>query len=88
LRNPIFPAEQVEQVRGEILTGLQIRDNDTGQRAGMAFYETLYQDHPYGRSGDGYPETINQISRDDLAQFHRELWAERDGVDGRGRNQV
>jgi zinc protease len=72
LRYPIFPTEQVEQVRGEILTGLQIRANDTGQRAGMAFYETLYQDHPYGRSGDGYPETIQQIGRADLVQFHRD----------------
>ncbi|MEZ4518289.1 MAG: hypothetical protein R3C44_16200 [Chloroflexota bacterium] len=27
---PTFPAEQVEQVRGQIMTGLQMRANDTG----------------------------------------------------------
>jgi zinc protease len=74
LRHPIFPAAQVEQVRGEILTGLQIRANDTGQMAGLAFYETLYPDHPYGRSSSGYAETVTQISRDDLAQFHHDYY--------------
>ena len=39
IRHPTFPAEEVEQVRGEILTGLQIRANDTRQLAGLRFRE-------------------------------------------------
>jgi zinc protease len=71
LRNPIFPEHQVEQVRGEIMTGLQIRANDTRQMAALAFHELLYQDHPYGYSSQGYPETILPLTRDDLANFHQ-----------------
>ena len=52
LRQPTFPNNQVEAVRGEILTGLQIRANDTRQMAALSFRELLYQNHPYGRSVD------------------------------------
>lgn len=72
LRLPTFPEEHVEQVRGETMTGLQIRANDTRQMAVLKFQETLYADHPYGVSVEGYLDTISQISRDDLCQFHAE----------------
>jgi zinc protease len=70
LRYPTFPADEVEQERGEILTGLQIRENDTRQMAGLKFRELLYGNHPYGRSPQGYSETIKELTRDDLARFH------------------
>jgi zinc protease len=70
LRRPIFPDEQIEAVRGEFLTGLQIRANDTGQMAALTFRESLYQDHPYGQSVDGYMETVERFQRDDLVDFH------------------
>jgi zinc protease len=71
LRHPTFPENQVEQLRGELLTGLQIRANDTRQMAALAFHELLYQNHPYGYSSHGYPETIMTLTRDDLARFHQ-----------------
>jgi zinc protease len=70
LRSPVFPAEQVEQVRGQIMTGLMMRANDTRRMASLKFYELLYQDHPYGRSTIGYPETIANIGRDEMVDFH------------------
>ncbi|MCA9951219.1 MAG: insulinase family protein [Anaerolineales bacterium] len=71
LRTPTFPEEQVEQVRGLNLTGLQMRADDTRQMANLRFMETTYAGHPYGRSLRGYPETLAAISRDDLAAFHK-----------------
>jgi zinc protease len=38
--------------------------------ASLAFRHLLYGDHPYGRSVDGYPETVVAITRDDLATFY------------------
>lgn len=70
LRQPTFPNNQVEAVRGEILTGLQIRANDTRQMAALGFRELLYQNHPYGRSVDGYENIIRDLKRDDLVSFH------------------
>lgn len=70
LCEPTFPPEELEQVRGEILTGLQIRAHDTRQMAGLRFRELLYGDHPYGHSLHGYPETIMELTRGDLSDFH------------------
>lgn len=70
LRRPTFPVEHLEPVRGEIMASLHIRANDTQYRAGRAFRELLYQDHPYGRGLDGTLETIATITSEDMADFH------------------
>ncbi len=69
LREPSFPSEQIERLRGQLLTGLAIRDQDTADQAEMAFEEIIFPEHPYGRPADGYTETIRRITRDDLACF-------------------
>lgn len=74
LCSPTFPAVHVERARGEIMTGLQMRANDTRAMADLAFNELLYGDHPYSRSADGYPETISNIDLDDLVEFHRRYY--------------
>ncbi|MCP4359946.1 MAG: insulinase family protein [Chloroflexi bacterium] len=70
LRQPTFFEEQVNKVRSQILTILQMRANDTGQRANLAFHELLYGEHPYGRSRGGYSETVATLTRPHLADFH------------------
>ncbi|MBI5828731.1 MAG: insulinase family protein [Chloroflexi bacterium] len=75
LRRPAFPAEHVEKLRGQLLTGLAIRAHDTGAMASLAFDEMLYPDHPYGLTEDGYPETVSAITRDDLVNFHRAYYS-------------
>lgn len=71
LRHPTFPAEHVERVRGQWLVRLQEQEQNTRSMAFRRFNELLYGDHPYGRPGSGYPETIRAISRDDVVAFHR-----------------
>lgn len=70
LRYPTFWENQVELVRGQIMTGLQIRANDTSHMANLAFSELLYPDHPYGQSIQGYFETIPHITRQDIVDYH------------------
>ncbi|MBI3158339.1 MAG: insulinase family protein [Chloroflexi bacterium] len=70
LRQPAFPAEQIEKLRAQILTGLALRDQDTGDRAGMLFDELAYPGHPYRLPDEGQPETVRTITRRDLADFH------------------
>ncbi len=74
LRRPTFPERQVEQIRGEIITSLQMRANDTGRMAALAFRELLYKGHPYGKSVDGYEDTVGQISQADLVAFHQRYY--------------
>lgn len=71
LRHPTFPSDEVERLRGEILTDLDERAQDTRAMAGLTFLELAYPvEHPYHRSLAGYPETIAPLTRDDLAAFY------------------
>lgn len=77
LLRPTFPPEQVERLRAQLLTGLAIRAQDTAEMASLAFDQVVYAGHPYSRPEDGYPETIQAIRRDDLADFHRRVYGPR-----------
>jgi zinc protease len=77
LRRPSFPAEQVERLRGEYLTQLAIRQEDTGDRAQLAFAELAYEGHPYAHDEDGTPETIQSITREEIVQFHSGVYGPR-----------
>ena len=71
VRDPIFPADQVEQLRGQVLTGQRRADNDTGSVADRRFRELCYPDgHPYRLRTHGFQETVAPLTRDDLAGFH------------------
>lgn len=70
LREPAFPGQQIMRLRAQLLTGLAIRAQDTRSMASLTFDQVVYKDHPYSRPEDGYPETIQNISREDLVSFH------------------
>ncbi|MBI5945465.1 MAG: insulinase family protein [Chloroflexi bacterium] len=71
LQTPIFPANEVEKLRAQLLTGLAIRAQDTSDVAALAFDRMLFNDHPYGRPSDGFVETIQSITKKDMEEFHR-----------------
>jgi zinc protease len=75
LRQPVFPVGEVEKLRGQIMTGLQRRSHDTQRMARLTFNALLFPDHPYGRSVQGYEETIPGLSRDDLVRYYRDHYA-------------
>jgi len=77
LRQPTFPAEQIEKLRAQLLTGLSIRAQDTADMASLTFDQILFTGHPYARPEDGWPETIQTIRRKDLASFHRRRYGAR-----------
>jgi zinc protease len=45
--------------------------------ASLAFDKLVYDGHPYSRPEDGYPETVQAITRTDLQEFHREHFGPR-----------
>jgi len=71
LRGPTFPGQQVMRLRAQLLTGLAIRAQETRAIASLEFDQIVYRNHPYSRPEDGYPETVQNISREDLAAFHK-----------------
>lgn len=71
LLNPVFPQNEVDKTRGQIITGLKELEDDTRGLANREFRQLLYtREHPYGRPGDGTLDSIPGIRRDDLAAFY------------------
>jgi zinc protease len=72
VRNPVFPHEEVETRRGEIVTALRQDEDNPAAVASEQLMALLYPSgHPYGRPARGSVESVQQISRDDLIAFHR-----------------
>ena len=70
LRQPTFPENLLAQLKGQIITGLQMRANNTQQMASQKFRELIYPNHPYGRSPNGSLETVPTLTPADVQQFH------------------
>jgi zinc protease len=77
LRRPVFPGKQVARLRAQLLTSLAIRSQSTRDMASLNFDQIVYKDHPYSRPEDGFPETVQSITRDDLADFHHKYYGPR-----------
>lgn len=77
LRWPTFPEDSIAQLRHEKLTGLTIRDDDTGARADLAFDEIAYPNHPYGIPDEGSRDSVSQLTAQDLVAFHRSQYGPR-----------
>jgi len=77
LQNPTFSEDQVEKLRAQLLTSLAIRAQDTSDMASLVFDQLLYDGHPYSRPDEGWPETVQAITRDDLVDFHRRHYGPR-----------
>lgn len=71
IRQPIFPPQEMEKLRGEILARLREQEDDTRTVAERHFLELAYPaDHPYHRWNMGNEASIASLTRDDLASFH------------------
>ena len=72
LMQPTFPEIELEKLRGQTLTHLNILDTDTGYRADRAFMTALYPPgHPYARPVMGYRDTVRAFGPQHLADYHR-----------------
>lgn len=80
LTHPVFPEKDVQKVRSQLLTGLDLRAQDTGEMASLAFDQIAYAGHPYRHPSDGYRETIQAIERQDLVDFHASHYGPREMV--------
>jgi zinc protease len=74
LREPVFPAEHIKRLRAMHLTSLAIRAQDTEEMASLKLDQIIYEDHPYRRPEDGYPETVTRIVQEDIVDFHRQYY--------------
>ncbi len=71
VREPIFPPQEMEKLRGEILARLREQQDDTRTVAERRFRELAYPaDHPYHHWIMGNEASVASFTRDDLTGFH------------------
>lgn len=81
LLTPTFPTEEIEKVRGQIITNLKEAEDSTRSMAGRYFREILYGiDYPYGRPAGGTIESVGNLSRTELVNFYQQTLHPRDGA--------
>jgi len=73
LRNPTFPADEVEKRRREILVAIANRDDEPAQRAVELFYSAHFPQHPYGLPMIGTRAAVTSFNRTALAAYYRRL---------------
>lgn len=68
---PTFPADEVEKLRGQIVTNLREAEDDTRYVAWTRFEELAFPaGHPYHRTSGGTEATVKKLTRAKLADFH------------------
>jgi zinc protease len=75
IRNPAVATEEVERQRQQIESGLAVSGQDPEYVANVVFDRLVYGFNPYGYPGNGTPESVTSITRDDLVAYHRRYFA-------------
>jgi zinc protease len=71
VRNPAFDPGEIERQRQQMLSALQVNQQDPEYLAGVLIDRLIYGFHPYGVPSGGTPESVASITRDDLVRFHK-----------------
>lgn len=71
LLHSVFPEDEIERLRCTALAALKRKADQPSQVALDQFHESVYPDHPYRRSLDGYDPTLRTLNRNDFVSFHQ-----------------
>jgi zinc protease len=75
VRTPSFPQGELDRVRDQALSAMGVNMQDPEFVADAVIDRLVYGFHPYGVPGNGTPESLPTIARDDLVQFHKAWFA-------------
>ncbi len=72
---PTFGQEALDRVREQVLTGLRSDAQDPNEIARAAFNKMAYGDHPYGSNYRGTTDSVTALTREDMIDAHRAVFA-------------
>lgn len=73
--HPALSDQELGRQRQQALSGLQVQYSDAGYLASAVFGRTVYGASQYGLPGEGTPDSVKKIQRDDLVKFHDSSYA-------------
>jgi zinc protease len=75
--HPQYPADAFARSMRSSEVGLQQQEQSPATIASKLFYKGLYGDHPYSQPPSGTRETLQKLTREDLAKFHQRYYVAR-----------
>ncbi len=75
IMEPRFDQDAIDRVRGQVLSGLRADSKDPNDIASAAFSRLAFGDHPYGSVEKGTIESVTALTRDDILDAHRAVFA-------------
>lgn len=70
LTESVFPAEEIERQKQQVLAAIRGKQEDPGEIAQMKFMEALYPKSPYGRPVEGTESSVRGIEKGALQAFY------------------
>ncbi len=75
IKNPVFPPDEMEKVRSEILDVIKREEKSPSKSARNLIYQTLFENHPFSSPLWGTEQSIKSIARKDLIDFHQKYFS-------------
>jgi len=75
MKNPAFLQDEIEKERKVVISEIRARYDEIFPYTYDCFLAALYDTFPYSRNVLGRENTVLSITRDDLAEYHRRLFA-------------
>jgi zinc protease len=80
LSKPAFPKEAFARQKEHLLADIDDRETRPDARARMVFRESVYGKHPLGRPDLGQRKSVEKLTPDDCAAFHRQVFLPNNSV--------
>jgi zinc protease len=80
VQHPAFAPQEIARQREQALSSLTVSHDEAGVVADLAFDRLVFGAHPYGRPGNGTPESVRSITRTDLVAFHAAWFAPNNAI--------
>ena len=72
--NPAFSGDEIQRRKTSIKNSIIQQKEDPGIVASKAFAEAVFGKHPYGRPVEGTEKSLDRITGEDIAAFHKEYY--------------
>jgi len=75
VQNPVFAEEEIARQQQQILSSLTVQYASAQYLVGVAAARAILGAHPYAYPGDGTPDTVGGLKRQDLVEFYEKHYA-------------
>lgn len=78
--NPAFREAEVARRKTIIRNSIIYQKEDPGTEASKAFMKAVYGSHPYSWPVEGFEDTVEKLSRQDIVAFHEKFYAPNNAI--------